>query len=256
MHQKRRKKTMNQSFRMSTARFFAASTLSLFGIAGAQAATVVAVAAGTDFLATGQPTYVEILGQRVTLTGVPLRGSTGKPMGSTDTTVQRSQDAVFPQVVSDTSTVSVPITLTALQMTGTFGSAPNSCTMNVTIQGSPASTGTAIVKVNNAGTGGTYTVSFTVQFVATFTPIPPNTSCPATIMGSKTMTLKGGKWSIKPPAGSYKVTGAYPNPNVNVHTGLPPGYVDFFPKGLQEHLAETVAHSVCGAMKNPSTPCK
>jgi hypothetical protein len=250
---------MNQRFRAVTARLFAAGVFSLCGLAGAQAASsVVAVAAGTDFLATGQPTYVQIMGQNITLTGVPIKGSTGKPMGSTDTTVQRQSDGQFGRkgVGDDALTATVPITLTALQMTGTFGTAPNACTMDITIQGSPASTGFATLTINAAGTGGTYTATFTVNYVATLTPIPPNTSCPATLTGTKNMTLKGGKWSTTPPAGSYQVVGPYPDPNVNVHTGLPPGYVDFFPKGLQEHLAETVAHSVCQAEKNPSKPCK
>jgi len=225
--------------------------------------TIAAVAAGTDFFATGQPTTTVILGQTYTLTGVPFTTSKGKlEYGTTDTTVERPNDAVFPATngITPQPTITVPITLTALQLTGTYGTAPNSCTMDITILGSPASTGTATLTVTSA-TGGTYIANLTVQYQVTFTPIPPNTVCPANLTGTKTMELGGPAgnvftWSTKPPAGTYLKTGPYPDPNVNKHTGLPAGYVDFYPQGLQQHLGETVEHSVCLSTKSASSSCQ
>ena len=241
----------------------ALAAASLCGIATAQdsedagARKIKGVAAGSDFLSTGQPTQVQLMGQTIRLMGVPIVTSTGEPLGNADTIMQRPQDAMFVANAFGAVTTTVPLTLAALQLTGTLGTPPNACTMNITIQGSPASTGTATLKATSA-TGGTYTATFNVNYVATFTPIPPNTTCPATVTGSKgPLTLKGGVWTTTPPPGALVVTGAYPNPNVNMHTGLPRGFFDFYPSPkLQTHLAVIVKHSVCQAQSTPGTLCQ
>jgi hypothetical protein len=220
---------------------------------------VVGIPAGSDYFTTGAGTSAKILKQTIPLTGVPIDNS-GEALGNTDTIVQRMADAVFSAdaidgVTPDTPpTVTIPITLAALQLTGTYGTLPNNaCTMNVTIQGSPASTGTMTLKLITP-TGGTFTSDFVVYFVATFTPIAPNTKCPKTVKGHHTIKLGAsstgvaGTWSTTPLPGEVLVTGLYPDPNANQHTGLPPGFVDFYATSVAQHLGVTVQHFVCEAL--------
>jgi hypothetical protein len=241
----------------------AAGAASIPGIASGQdavnpAAKVAAFAAGSDYLQTASGTEASIpIGgktMKVTLTGLPLQGSTGGTLGNADTIVQRTQDAVFPTgaAIPDTL-VTIPITLTALSLTGTVpGPTGGSCTVNITIASSPASTGTLTLNSN-----GTYSSQVTVYFTATFTPIPPNTTCypPITTAPPCAFNQKGGHWSTKPPAGAYQVVGPYGDPQANVHTNLPPGYADFYLSQPQTDTARTAAHATCDALAAVGTPC-
>jgi hypothetical protein len=215
---------------------------------------VVGVAAGSDYFTTGTGTSVKILNKVHPLTGVPLDPDS---LGNADTIVERAYDALFAVASIDAvtpdipPTVTIPITLTALQLTGTYGTLPDhACTMNITIQGTPLSTGTMTLTVDAAGTGGTFTSSFDVYYTVKFTAVSPNTRCPGTITGNHTLTLlkPKGEWSTTPLPNEVLVVGAYPDPNANQHTGLPAGFVDFYATGVAEHLGQTVKHFVCEAL--------
>jgi hypothetical protein len=218
---------------------------------------VAAFAAGSDYLQTGAGTEATLpIGGKmvkVTLTGVPIKGSTGT-LGNTDTIVQRAQDAVFPTgaVIPDTS-VAIPITLTALNLTGTVpGPSGGSCTVTIALASSPASTGTLTLESN-----GTYSSQVTAYFMATFTPIAPNTTCypPITSAPPCKFVQKGGLWSTKPLSGAYEVVGPYGDLQANVHTNLPPGYADFYISQSQTDSARTAAHATCEALAAVGTPC-
>jgi hypothetical protein len=222
---------------------------------------VVGVPAGSDYFTTGTGTSVKILKSTIPLTGVPLDGQS---LGNADTIVQRLQDAVFSAdfadaVTPDLPVVTIPITLAALQLTGTYGLAPHSCTMDITIQGSPASTGLMNLTVDAAGTGGTFTSTFVVYYTVAMTPISPNTHCPTIPPGHHKLTLRKpqGTWSTTPLPGEVLVLGVYPDPNANQHTGLPPGFVDFYATGVSQHLGQTVQHFVCEALTSSTgVPCQ
>src|ERR1039458_3535097 len=79
----------------------AAGAANVLGIASAQdtgdaTTKVAAFAAGSDYLQTGPGTEATLpIGGKmvkVTLTGVPIQGSTGGTLGNTDTIVQRTED--------------------------------------------------------------------------------------------------------------------------------------------------------------------
>jgi hypothetical protein len=232
--------------------------LSLLGIASAQdvshpAARVTAFAAGSDYLQTGPGTEASlpVAGKmmKVGLTGVPIKGQ-----GNTDTIIERTQDAVFPTAnVSPETSVTIPITLTALSLTGTVpGPNGGSCTVNITLASSPASTGTLTINSN-----GTYSSQVTVYFMETFTPIPPNTTCypPITTAQPCKLEQKLGYWSTHPLSGEYEVVGPYGDQQANVHTNLPPGYGDFYITSLQSDTAATAKHITCEALAQAGTPC-
>jgi ASPM-SPD-2-Hydin domain-containing protein len=238
----------------------AAGGASLLGIASGQDAShpatkVAAFAAGSDYLQTTNGTEASIpIGgktRKVTLTGVPIKG-----LGNADTIIERTEDAVFPTggPESDTVTeVQIPITLTALNLAGTVpGPNGGSCTVTIMVASGPASTGMLTLYSN-----GMYSSSVTVYFTATFTPIPPNTTCypPITTAPPCTFNQKGGHWSTHPLSGEYEVVGPYGDLNANVHTNLPPGYADFYLSESQNDTARTAAHATCEALAAVGTPC-
>jgi len=214
------------------------------GIATAQdATTITGVAAGTDYLQTGPGTETTIMGTKVTLTGVPIKG-----MGSTDSTIIRQKDAGKLDLDKPGFTATIPIQMTSLNLTGTLGA----CTASITLAPSPASTGTMTITTTSA-TGGTFTSTITVYYMAMFTPAA---TCPAPVTGSYTFTQKGGKWSTKPTSSAeFIVTGPYPDVNANLHTGLPTGIVDFYITTTAKEEARTAAHVVCEAFEQAGETC-
>jgi hypothetical protein len=249
----------------------AAGTASVLGVASGQdagdaKAKIKAIAAGSDYLQTGPGTEaaLPLNGKmvKVKLTGVPIQGSTGGTYGNTDTIIERTQDAIFStaDAVPDTPlTAVVPITLTALELTGTVpGPSGGSCTVTLTLAPTPASTGTlTLSKTTPAATGGTYFSSVTVYFNATFAPIAPNTTCypPLLTPPPCTFNQKGGHWSIDPLPGEFLYTGSYPGVQYNQHTGLPPDYGDFYITKPQTDAAATAKHATCEALAAAGTPC-
>jgi len=241
----------------------AAGAAGVLGIASAQetgnaSTKITTFAAGSDYLQTGPGTEASLpIGgktMKVSLTGVPIQGATGGTLGNTDTIIERTQDAVFAtSETSPDSSVTIPITLTALSLTGTVPG-PNGglCTVNISLATSPASTGTLTIDSN-----GTYSSVITVYFSVTFTPIPPNTTCypPITPAPPCKLTQKLGYWSTKPLSGEYEVVGPYGDLQANVHTNLPPGYADFYITSLQSDTARTAAHITCEALTAVGTPC-
>jgi hypothetical protein len=257
----------NRLFTMSICGLIAVGSL---GIASAQDpdanARLKTLAAGSDYLQTGAGTHatLPINGKmvKVKLTGVPIQGSTGA-FGNSDTIIERTQDAVFAAAAGDADpdvvVATVPITLTALSMTGTLAG-PNGgqCTVTLTLAPTPASTGTlTLSKASLAATQGTYTSSVNVYFNATFTPIAPNATCYPPILNASPCTFeqKGGKWSYAPLPGEFLLTAAYPNVQANQHTGLPPGYGDFYITKPQTDTAAIAVHATCEAFAAAGTPC-
>jgi hypothetical protein len=242
----------------------AAGAAGVLGIAsGQEASKLTTIAAGSDYLQTGPGTHatLPINGKMVTvkLHGVPIKG-TGQSFGNTDTIIERTQDAVFSAAGGaepDAITATVPITLTALNLQGTIAG-PNGgeCTVTLTLAPTPASTGTLTLTKTTA-TGGTYKSTVLVYFMATFTPIAPNTTCYPPLLNNAPckMTQGKGQWSIDPLPGEFLYTGAYPGVQYNQHTGLPPGYGDFYITALQTDTAATAAHATCEALEAVGTAC-
>ena len=197
------------------------------------------IAAGTDFFQTTKGTQASIMGTVVPLSGVPIQGA-----GNADTIVMRNTDAGQAEIPDFTS---IPVTLEALNMTGTVGN----CTVSITLAPNPASTGTMIITPTSA-TGGTFRSTLSVYYLAMFTPAA---NCAPTTRGHYVFSQKGGAWSTTPAPGAFIVSGPYGNPNVNQHTGLPPGIVDFYIVGNGRETALTNAHVVCAAFAAAGTPC-
>jgi hypothetical protein len=242
----------------------AAGAAGALGIANAQdpdaKAKLTTLAAGSDYLQTGPGTEatLPIAGKPlVTLSGVPIPG-----FANSDTIIERTQDAVFTadDAEPDTGlTASVPITLTALNLTGTVAG-PNGgqCTVNLTLAPSPASTGTLILtKASAAATSGKYHSDVNVYFNATFTPISPNTTCYPPILKAPPCKFRqaGGSWSTTPQPGEFLYTGTYPGVQYNQHTGLPGGFGDFYITAPQTDTAATAAHATCEALQAMGTTC-
>jgi hypothetical protein len=193
---------------------------------------------------------------KVKLTGVPIQRSA--TLGNTDTIIERTEDAVF-STAADAEpdvTVTIPITLTGLSLTGTVPGNPGSCTVNITLAFTPASTGTlTLTKTSN--TGGTYKSTVSVYYVESFIAIGTGSVCYPTITPSTpcTFTQKKGVWSITPLTGEYEVVGPYGDVQANVHTALPAGYADFYITQLQTDTAATAKHVTCEAFTAAHTPC-
>jgi hypothetical protein len=238
------------------------------GIASAQdpdgRPKVIAIAAGSDYLQTaaGTEAMLPLNGKMVTvkLKGVPIQGPV--PLGNSDTIIERTEDAIFAPATGDAApdvpqTVSVPITLTALSMTGTVEdpAGTGKCTATVTLAPSPASTGSLILsKASPAATSGSYTSNINVYFMVTFSP----TTCYPPIMNPVpcVFTQLSGSWSTSPVAGEFLYSGAYPGAQYNQHTtGLPAGYADFYITKPQTDTAATAKHATCEALKAAGTPC-
>jgi len=244
----------------------AAGAAGVLGIASAQdtdeaRAKITTVAAGSDYLQTGPGTQatLPIAGKPlVTLSGVPIPG-----FGSSDTIIERTQDAVFaapPGAEPDTTLEAVvPITLTALNLQGTVaGPTGGQCTVNLTLAPSPASTGTlTLTKATPAATSGSYHSDVNVYFNATFTPVSPNTTCYPPILKAPPCKFKQlkGTWSTTPVAGEFLYTGTYPGVQYNHHTNLPPGFADFYITAPQTDTAATAAHATCEAFQAMNQPC-
>jgi hypothetical protein len=251
----------------------AAGAASILGIASGQDAAearpkVIAIAAGSDYLqtATGTEAALPLNGKMVTvkLTGVPIQGPV--PLGNSDTIIERTQDAIFAPATGDAApdvaqTVSVPITLTALSMTGTVDAASphdGKCTATVTLAPSPASTGSLILsKASPTATSGSYTSNINVYFMVTFSPITPNTTCYPPIMNPAPcqFTQLSGSWSTSQVSGEFLYTGTYPGVQYNQHNMLPAGYADFYITKPQTDTAATAKHATCEALAAAGTPC-
>ena len=221
------------------------------------------IAAGSDYLQTapGTEASLPLNGKmvKVVLTGVPIKGPI--PYGNTDTIIQRTQDAVF-STAADAEpdvapTATVPITLTALNLTGTVpGPSGGQCTVTITLAPTPASTGSLIL-TKTTNTGGTYTSSINVYFMATFSPIAPNTTCYSPILSAPPCVFKQlkGSWSTVPVAGEFLYTGTYPGVQYNQHTLLPTGFGDFYITKPQTDTAATARHATCEALEAAGTAC-
>jgi hypothetical protein len=250
----------------------AATAASVLGIATAQdgvdaSTKIKTIAAGSDYLQTnvGTQASLPLNGKMVTvkLKGVPIMGPQGPLYGNADTIVQRMKDATFSAAGADaepdTVTIVIPITLAALNLTGTVpGPSGGQCTVNLTMAPSPASTGTlTLQKASLAATSGTYFSSINVYFNATFTPISPNTTCYAPILNAAPCVFnqKGGHWSTTPLPGEFLLTAAYPNLQANQHTALPTGYGDFYMTQPQTDTAATARHATCAALAAAGTAC-
>jgi hypothetical protein len=230
----------------------------------------VSLPASTDYFFTGAGTSVRIGNKTYPLTGVPLNSGS---LGNTDTTVMGADDVRFtpdsenaasPDATPTTPTTpavyTVGIQLTALSLTGTSGTLPNhACTMNIAVLGSPASTGTMYLTIDAAGDGGTFWSVLNIQYTVTFTPISPNTNCPAQITSQHTLTLgrkPGGIWSTTPGPNLVLVQGTYPDPNANQFTGLPAGYTSFYATNTAAHEDQTIKHFVCAAVTTAGATCQ
>jgi hypothetical protein len=227
----------------------AIAALSLCGIAAAEDATADAgakkikgIAAGSDFLQTGVGSQTTFQNVVVPLKGIPIKGQ-----GNTDTIVMREKDAGTLEFDSPDLTRTIPVKLEALNMAGVVGA----CTVSITLAPTPASTGRMTITTTSA-TGGTFSNTLTVHFIAMFTPAA---MCPPTTKGKYTFSQKGGTWSTTPQPGAYIVSGPYGNPSVNQHTGLPPGVVDFYIVGDGREEEATNQHVVCAAFAAAGTPC-
>ena len=221
---------------------------------------LVRIAAGSHYLQTAPGTEATLPINnkmiKVKLTGVPIQRSAS--LGNTDTIIERTQDAVFSTAADAEPDVSVtiPITLTGLSLTGTVPGNPGSCTVNITLAFTPASTGTlTLTKTSN--TGGTYKSTVSVYYVESFIPIGTGSVCYPTISPTTpcTFTQRKGLWSITPLTGEYEVVGPYGDVQANVHTALPPGYADFYITQLQTDSAATAKHVTCEAFAAQNTPC-
>jgi len=225
----------------------------------ASAQTITHIMAGTDYLQTRAGTAIKIPFPTGTIT-VPLKGVPIKGMGNVDTIIQREKDAIFgADDATGAQVANVTIQLMALNLQGSFtGSAGQACTVSITLGGT--STGTVVF---NLGPPMTFTSSFTVNYVAVFSP----SSCGGMITGSCKLNNKGttggGTWIAVPPSPVptdppyYLVQAAYPNPKANLHTpgSYPAGYVDFFITGLTSDAAQTAKHVVCEAASQVGGAC-
>jgi hypothetical protein len=95
----------------------------------------------------------------------------------------------------------------------------------------PAHLAQGIGQIAIAGntSGGTFSCMFNVFFEADFLPVAQGQKF--SVFSELMFSQSGASWTSTPASGTYFVIGPYGSQSANVHTGLPPGEVDFFPVG-------------------------
>lgn len=163
------------------------------------------VAAGTDYFETLPGTFADIGGVTVDFAGVPFGP------GATDTTVQRTADAVI-------NGAAVPLLLTGLQLESTNLSTRIFVSLNPLI----ASTGSMSIAGNLSG--GTFSSTLDVNFDVCTAPGVKGVGCGTGHLittGSFSLSNTGATWSPTPPKDAELVRGKFGDVLANLHTGLP-----------------------------------
>lgn len=207
--------------------FFAALLLAFLISAGTGSA--ITVVGGSDFFQSLSTTSFA----GVTFTGVPVGP------GLTDTIVRRGSDALF----GGPGTEIVPIELVALSL---VSNAPTDFGLGVdfyfiTLQaarGGPASVGTMAMTLDGSLTGGTFSSSIDVFFDVR------KGGLAGAIAFSSDLVLSNSLATWSSLATGLLVDGLHPDLNVNHHTNLIAGQLDFFSGALIEDHPEGAHHDV------------
>lgn len=206
-------------------------------------AAAVEVSAGWDLLQTTPGTYFNFpsIGQ-VDLIGQP----TGP--GNTDTIVRRLADADI-----SGGPATIPIELVSLSLQSAQPVPVGSSFFDVFVGLDPANPSTGQMTIQGTSSGGTFDSFFDVFFEATFT----DTTNPANVFhvfGDLPLSSTNTPWVPDPPSGAVIVPGVYPDLSANLHSGLPAGFVDFFPVGpFQEVKPGVGEHDVTLATPEPAS---
>jgi hypothetical protein len=190
------------------------------------------ISIGTDYFQTQAGTWFNFgtpFGV-VDFKGVPIGP------GNTDTIVQRQKGSAL---TPGGAAVTVNTQLTNLSLESTAPLTLGTDSYNAFVTLDPANlandTGTLQVSLNAAGTGGTFDSTLNVYFDVTFQQVGGPPSPIPTIDGYQQLTSASPTdWSTTPPAsGAWLVSGTddgfSDDQNANIHTGLDPGELDFWP---------------------------
>lgn len=239
----------------------AASILGTLGIGAmtflsiTEPASAISIAAGSDYLFTLSEGTVF---QGISFEGAPIGPNAPKPApGQTDTIIKRLNPltssnpngdclAVGPQCTTNIELVALslvsvdPIELSPGQFFDVFA----------TLSPGTASTGTMTINEDTF----TFSSTLDVFFDLNAAPVGGGLLTPFQLGNMLTLEVSNAPWSPNPTPIQLIVGGDYPDSHANLHTGLPPGFTDFFP-GLSQHDASGAAkHLVRPAViPEPST---
>ena len=86
----------------------------------------------------------------------------------------------------------------------------------------------------------TFSSTLDVFFDLNIAPVGGGPLTPFQLGNMLTLEVNNALWSPNPTPIQLIVEGDYPDSHANLHTGLPPGFADFFP-GLSQHDASGAA---------------
>jgi hypothetical protein len=140
-------------------------------------------------------------------------------LGQTDTWVIRQADATI-------NGPAIPIQLMDLSLVSEAPVLVSGNLYNVSLSLNPADKSKGSITILGSTSGGTFNSTLNVFFDANFTPVKGGS--PFQVQSEVTISGTDQKWLPTPPPGAVIVPGPYGQPWANLHSGLPPGEVDFF----------------------------
>jgi hypothetical protein len=217
------------------------------------------ISSGTDYFQTQPGTFFNF---GLPIGVVDFRGVPIGP-GSTDTIVQRlNEPTLTPGGAA--APVNTLLTNLSLESTAPVSLGPDSYDLLVTLDPNNLAndTGTLQVSLNTAGTGGTFTSFLDVYFEVTFQQVGGPTNPISPSYGYLALTSANPTdWSTTPPTASSAWLvygpddGSAADQAANVHTGLDPGELDFWP-GVNPSNGQVVpiieAHSIANHIVDPT----
>jgi hypothetical protein len=237
------------------------------GLCAAASAQIVAV--GTDYLTTGAGTQFNIPGIGV----VQFKGNPIPNLGSTDTVVERQEDA---DLAPGQATIPIQVTQLSLESTGPVAIGGNSCNVFVVLD--PANLARDVGQMTIFGappyTSGTFDSTFILYFEVTFLSVTTGQTCRSPFKSNCQFGLNSTPWQSATLPSQFLKTGpdncTPTNPPTsghclgtkdqiaNKHQPLAKGAVDFYPVNAAIHVASGGQHVVSVACEKSGSqgPCQ
>jgi len=196
----------------------AGAAMTLLASAGPALAAETFVAKGSDYFQTAPGSFFVLGGNNIELVGNPIGPS------NTDTIIQRPENIPLNDVTPS------EIKITALSMESATP-VPGLGEVYVTLDPNHLANDLGTINIDGTAAGGTFNSTLNVWFDVCTGGFGANgVGCgggSTYTTGEITLSQSGAPWSSTPRG--FVVSGPFGDLNANLHTGLPEGYVDFFP---------------------------
>jgi PEP-CTERM motif len=202
------------------------------------------VATGTDYLYTGPSTFFTAGTPFASFGNITLVGSGNPAQRGTDMVLERTSDIVIGATNASPNLLITALNLISASPVGPYGF--------LYVGLDPHPTGTQDEGTMNISGSPEFTFSSTLDVFFDICTGGPCGSAGSTVLATEDQTLLSAyvypdmpppvqpkdllwnpNYTVDAYGGPYLVTGPYGDQAADVHTGLPPGYVDFWPDFLQ-----------------------